>query len=302
MSTVAVLGATGFVGSHVVSALERRGVAVRPVRAPRVATSARQVQALRAELDRGDVAAALADLRDALAGCQAVVNAAGVATATGEGDDLYGANALLAAMVARAAPADARVVHVSSAAVQGRRPILDESEQGEPFSPYSDAKALGEQTFLAERPDGVCYRPTSVHGPGRAVTARLAKLLNSPACSVAGAGDAPTPQVLVDNVADAAAFLAVTHHVPPRVVLHPWEGMTVAGLARVLGGREPRHVPERLARRIVELASAGGTRHARVAGEARRLEMLWFGQPQEQGWLTGRWNAPQGMEKWKELP
>ncbi|MCD4523762.1 NAD(P)-dependent oxidoreductase [Nocardioides sp. cx-173] len=299
---MAVLGATGFLGSAVVEALDRHGAVTQRVRAPRLSTSARGEALVRGELQRFDLVHEIESLRHLLADCSVVVNAAGLATATAGGNDaLVGADALLPAAVAVAAPPHARLVHVSSAAVQGRRAVLDESTEMEPFSPYSAAKAWAEDLVRARAGDTVCFRPTSVHGPGRAVTRTLALALRSPAASVAGRGDRPTPQVLVTNVADAIAHVATTDEKPPPVVLQPWEGLTTAGLVRVLGDREPRHVPEALAQRILALGFRAGTRSGRVAGLTRRLEMMWFGQRQAPGWLDTRWRPPYGHDAWKEL-
>lgn len=299
---VGVLGAGGFVGAAVVDALGQRGATVRPLSAPRLSTSARDVGRLRAELRDPVLLRQIDALRSDLADCAVVVNAAGLATATAGGHDaLIGADALLPAVVGVAASSRARVVHVSSAAVQGRRDVLDESFETEPFSPYSAAKAWGEVLVRERAGDTVCFRPTSVHGRGRAVTRTLARALRSPAASVAGEGDRPTPQVLVANVADAIAFVATTDQRPPPIVLQPWEGLTTSDLVRLLGGREPRHIPEPVARAAV----ASGYRIAhwsgRSAGVARRLDMMWFGQRQQPGWLDARWRPPYGHEAWKEI-
>ena len=299
---VGVLGANGFVGAAVVDALERRGAVVTRVQAPRLTSRARAPRDLRADLQDSVVVREVEALRRDLANCSVVVNAAGVATATALGHDtLFGADALLPAVVAGATSGGARLVHVSSAAVQGRREVLDESSETAPFSPYSAAKSVGE-ILVAER-DGetVCFRPTSVHGRDRAVTRTLARALRSPVASVAGEGDRPTPQVLVGNVADAIAHVATTLEVPPPVVLQPWEGLTTAGLVRLLGGREPRHLPDAMARAAVATAFRVGRRSGGAAGVARRMEMLWFGQRQELGWLDNRWRPPFGHEAWKEL-
>lgn len=299
---VAILGATGFIGSAVVEALDHRGAVTKLVPAPRLSTSARDAARLRAELQRPDLMQDVERLRHDLADCSVVVNAAGLATATAGGNDaLVGADALLPGVVATAAPPDARLVHVSSAAVQGRRDVLDESTQTEPFSPYSASKAWGEALARDRAGDTVCFRPTSVHGPGRAVTQTLSRALRSPFASVAGIGDRPTPQVLVANVADAVAYVATTDQRPPPVVLHPWEGLTTAGLVRLLGRREPRHIPESLAGAVVASGYRVGQRSGAASGFARRLDMMWFGQPQEPGWLETRWRPPHGHDAWKEL-
>lgn len=298
---VALLGASGFVGSEVKRALERRGATVVAVESPRLTTSARDLATLTTELESPDVTARSGEFAVTFDGCDAVVNAAGVAVATGGGDALFGANALLPAVVARAVPAGARFVHISSAAVQGRRARLDESTELEPFSPYSASKALGERLTAQERPGAVVYRPTSVQGAGRPVTQSLVRVLSSPAASVAGRGEDPTPQVLVGNVADAVAFLALTTEEPPRVVLHPWEGLTTSELVSVVGGREPFHVPRIVAKMLVTLGHLVGRWSGAVAGVVRRVEMLWFGQLQGTSWLDNRWTPVHGPEKWKEL-
>lgn len=301
MRRVAVLGASGFVGTAVCAALVRRGADVHPVTAPRLRTSARTVPSLRAEV--ASHAAAAADLAAGLGPVDVVVNAAGVAdAASGDADLLFGANALLPGVLASSldrVDAGVRLVHVSSAAVQGRSRRLDESPAVAPFSPYSESKALAEQ-LLSGRERTVMFRPTSVHGSDRTVTQTLARFLASPLASVAGAGDAPTPQVLVDNVADAVAFVALTDQATPFVVLQPAEGLTTAALVREVGGREPRHVPTSVARPLVSAMMLVGRHSGRAAGIGRRLEMLWFGQDQVDGWLVGAgWRPVAGPEVWR---
>lgn len=301
MKRVLVLGATGFVGRHVVGALSMRGAEVVAVPAPRVRTRARSLEELRDELETSDIQAVVSELRLRLARSDVVVNAAGVADATGSGDVLFGADALLPGLVARAAPPAARVVHVSSSAVQGRRPMLDETEEYAPFSDYSTAKMLGEQLAREERSSVVIFRPTSVQGPERRVTRQLARIASSPLSCVAGGNPRATPQVLAENVADAIAYVALTPDVPPPVVLQPWEGLTTTSLLTSLGARSPLHIPNVIARLVLGVLFLVGSRRSKVAGIARRVEMLWFGQDQEPGWLTGRWTAPLGTERWKEI-
>jgi UDP-glucose 4-epimerase len=299
--TVAIVGASGFIGDAVAGALRARGADVVEVSAPRITTSARSLAALRAELISPEVLGAVDRLRRDLGEAHQVVNAAGISAATSGFDDaLVGADALLPAVVECARPHGARLVHVSSAAVQGRRDLLDETWDVQPFSPYSTTKAWGEQ-LLRGTTDTVVFRPTSVHGVGRPVTRSLVRLLSSRWASVAGKGDRPTPQVLVENVGDALAEVALTTDAPPSVVLQPAEGLTTSELVRLVGGREPAHVPVPVARGLVRVAILAGYFAGAAAATGRRIEMLWFGQRQGPSWLDGRWQAPVGLDGWRRL-
>ena len=131
------------------------------------------------------------------------MNAAGLVSPDSAADDaLFGANVLLPLVILRAAERAqaARVIHLSSAAVQGRRGVLDESAATSPFSPYSRSKALGEAALLSyvakvagvQSPEVVIVRATSVQGVGRATTRQLRRLARSPMASVARPGDRPT--------------------------------------------------------------------------------------------------------------
>jgi hypothetical protein len=87
------------------------------------------------------------------------------------------------------------------------------------------------------------------------------------------------------------------------VVAHPSEGVTTAGLLRDLsGGREPSKLPKTLPRSLVRSAKLLGRWHAPTAANARRMEMLWFGQRQAESWLTSSgFHPPAGSGAWKTL-
>ena len=268
--------------------------------APRLRSGSNEAASLVAEAKAAT--AETATLSAAIAGADVVINAAGVADAVSDqAAAMMGANALLPRVVREAtvAAGSHRYVHISSAAVQGRRDPIDETLTVEPFSLYTRSKALGEQT-LAGCPETVIFRPTSVHGVERSVSRSVARLARSPLASVAGDGSSPTPQVLVENVASAVAFVALHEGIVPPVVLQPWEGLTAATLIQVLGGRRARRVPKSVARASVSVLRRVPS--AKVAANVRRLEMLWFGQGQVDGWLsTTDWRAPSGILVWHEL-
>ena len=305
-SRVVLVGSTGFVGSAVAAALAQTSEVV-PVSAPRLTSGARTVDEVRQAAAAQH--AVRADLSRQFAGADVVVNAAGDPDASSRDHDvLFGANALLPAVLMAAATdaGVARFVHVSSAVVQNDRPLLDASEGMDAFSPYSASKVVGERALRAARTPGctvVRYRPPSVHAQGRRVTTMIARIASSPAATVARPGHQPTPQALLPNVASAVAFLATTEQVPPAVVHHPSEGVTVTALMTDLsGGRSPRRLPRTLARTVVAAAKLVGRVHRPTAANARRLELLWLGQAQAPSWLTeAGWSAPVGREGWRAL-
>lgn len=293
-----VVGATGFIGSAVRAALVGRGAEVRTVRAPRLSADGSDVRSLlsaAAALDAERV-----ELAAGFAGADVVINAAGLATpGAGDSPELRGANALLPLLVADAADASGvrRFVHLSSAAVQGHRPFLDESSHVEPFSAYSRAKALGEQA-LSARPAGtssvVTVRATSVQGPGRTTTAKLARLAASPLASVAAPGTAPSPVSSVDALVDFVLRVAEHRGPVPAVVLQPWEQASVASVLEAAGGRRPARLPAWLCRAALRAGYAvSSLAGERLHGPLRRVEMMWFGQRQEPGWAESTGNVPE---------
>lgn len=288
--TWAVVGASGFVGTAVLKALNEAGREARPVRAPRVRSWAEAPSEVLAE---AALQTAVVDrLAQELKGSTVVVNAAGAATPrSAASPNLTGANALLPVLIARACAAAgvSRLVHLSSAAVQGHRPVLDESPDTAPFSPYSRSKALGEQALgliPSGPPEIVSVRATSVQGIERPTTAALARLAASPLASVASPGTAPSPVSSVDSLAELV--LAVGRHdgPVPRIVLQPWEGMTVRTVLEATGGT-PLVLPAPVCRLVLRTGYAvSGLMRERLHGSIRRIELMWFGQDQLAGWTA----------------
>ncbi|PPB50690.1 epimerase [Arthrobacter pityocampae] len=291
-----VLGGSGFVGSAVLRALDAAGLDAHALPAPRLATAAATPAALLAAADATDTAG----LATAFAGFDVVVNAAGLATPSApDGAALLGANALLPAVVVRAASAAGarRVIHLSSAAVQGRTGLLDETGTVRPFSAYSRSKALGEQALAlaaAREPSlsVVTVRATSVQGEGRPTTAALARLARSPLASVASPGTARSPITSVDSLADLVLALGRYDGALPPRVLQPWEGLTVRTVLEAAGGH-PRTLPAALCRAAVRGGYAlSSLVRGRLDGHVRRVELMWFGQDQVTGWVTDQGLVP----------
>lgn len=287
---VAVVGASGFIGSHIVEAFERAGHEVVRVIAPRLFADTRTAVEL-AEL--ASTSAEVSAMARKLQSCDVVLNAAGIANATSTDlSAVIGANALLPSVVLHAASQAGvkRVVHISSASVQGAA-SLDERPTYDARSAYTWSKALGEQALLAKQglgPTLSIYRPTSVHGPGRPVTERVVVIARSRLVAVAAPGADPTPQIHVLNVARAALLLAVHDGPVPTIVLHPWEGHTTSSFLETLrGGRSVRQLPRGLARLLVCAAYVvASVSRGRLWPHARRLDLILFGQAQNADWLA----------------
>jgi nucleoside-diphosphate-sugar epimerase len=169
MDSVAVAGAAGFIGSHVVERLREEGLDV--VCLDRPGADLGWARALGAR-------SALVDLRDGRAGAEALAGARLVVNATGLFDlgasprALEEANVEVTRAVAGAArrAGARRLVHLSSVAVYGLPARAPLGEEG-PFRPrnaYERSKLAGERAAIAEHGsclEVVALRPTLVYGP-----------------------------------------------------------------------------------------------------------------------------------------
>jgi nucleoside-diphosphate-sugar epimerase len=144
---IAVTGASGFIGQHVVADFAARGEQVIPIRRPfepRV-------------------------LAGQFAGAAAVVHLAGLISAPGE-RDFIAANVDATRIVAEAArDARVRMVHISSLAAGGPAPAgapRSENDPPHPITPYGRSKLAGERV-LAETTGlrWIVLRPGVVYGP-----------------------------------------------------------------------------------------------------------------------------------------
>jgi nucleoside-diphosphate-sugar epimerase len=247
-----------------------------------------------------------ANVAEQLRGADVVINAAGRAQpASGDLGDLFDANAVLPGVLATIT-ADAgvrRLVHVSTAAVQGRRDPLDETAAVAPFSPYSRSKVAGEDILarLTRRPPEVTlYRPTSVQGMGRPMTRRVLEVVRRGRFVVPGNGDVPIPLCLIENVA-AGILHAAAMKDSFAVVLQPWEGVTPRLLLESIG-LHPRFVP--VPKKAVNAAVGAALRSnaPRLMAPARRAEMLLLGQRQVTSALEAAgFQPPVGLEGYRRL-
>lgn len=206
--TVAVIGASGFIGCRTVESLHLGGLAaVRPV----VRTYASLARVSRFDLDWR-----VADARDrralaaALAGCDAAVYAVA-------GDP---ATILTTSQTAYLAAADAgvrRLVYLSSAAVHGQDPDPG-TDEATPLShrqplPYNRAKVQAERALRRLRDRGrvelVVLRPGIVFGPRSRWTGGLADALLAGTAYLVEGGRGICNHTYVDNLVHAI-WLAAT--------------------------------------------------------------------------------------------
>lgn len=233
-AVVAVTGATGFVGPHLVRALARRGWTVRLL--VRRWSPLPDLAGVQAELVLGDLAdeKALGELVD---GAEAVVHAAGLIKARTEAD-FMAVNRDGTARLSRLAPV-ARFLLLSSLAA--REPGL---------SAYAASKRAAEEVLKARSGPWLAVRAPAVYGPGDRETLAYFKTVDR--------GWAPRPLVegarlSLIHVADLADGLvrALESDLPPSVYeiddghpgAHDYDDMArAAGLALNGGalGRTPR--------------------------------------------------------------
>lgn len=188
---VAVTGATGFLGRHLVRALAQDGWT------PRVLVRRDPIHPLWRDFDVQVVAG---DLRTPGAlerlgrDAEVVIHVAGLIKAPSLGgfNAVNRDGALAAARAAR--EANARFVLVSSYAA--REPAL---------SNYAASKRAGEDAVMADSPDALIVRPPAIYGPGDTETLEVFKLAaSSPVLPVLS----PSARVAMIHVHDAAAQLA----------------------------------------------------------------------------------------------
>jgi len=222
--TVAVTGATGFIGRHLAAALAARGVAVTAIVRPgsRHAPPP-DVRVVRAPLDE-------TALRNAFAGADAVVHLAGVVAAV-DARTFMAVNTEGTRAVARAArDAGARLIHVSSLAAAGPAAASAphrEDDPPRPITPYGVSKLESER--LVEATEGLRWlilRPGVVYGPTDRAVLPLFRAAGRGVMPLVGRPDAAYTFIHVDDVVrtivsavertDAAGTVFVGHPTPVR--------------------------------------------------------------------------------------
>lgn len=279
MMRVAVTGATGFVGSHVIRHLTAAGHQVRILarRMPITAlTPDRPLEVVLGDLDDQPA------LHRLVSGVDAVIHVAGVIkarhTVTFHKVNVEGTRHLAAAL-ANESP-DLRVIHVSSLAA--REPSL---------SPYCASKRGGEEAIQAlPRPARLTIlRPPAVYGPG---DTEIFPLFKAAALGVCAYPAARRGQLSLIHGTDlAAAIVAAVETTLPDPVYelddghaggYAWSEIG-AGLSAALA-RPVRMI--RLPRPVLTAIAVGVEAHRRVAGSLTALALAKVPELYHADWVA----------------
>jgi len=196
---IALVGGTGFLGTHLAQELLARGARLRIAgRHPEKAFAIKplgnlgQVQVVAADVTKPHT------VRVALTGVDAVVNLVGAFT--GNLDAVQGAGAGQIAAIARDAGAQA-FVHVSAIGADAASPVA-----------YARTKAAGEVAVLAAFPDAVVVRPSILFGSDDHFLTMFAGLMRMPVLPVF-APEAKLQPLDVDDAARAIGNVLAAHWV-----------------------------------------------------------------------------------------
>jgi uncharacterized protein YbjT (DUF2867 family) len=239
---VAVTGATGFVGRHLVDTLRRRGHAVRAlVRDP---ARARWLAACGAELVHGDVCDP-SSLLPLAQGADVAIHLVGI---IGErGRQTFGAvhvGGTEAALGAARAAGLRRFVHMSAVGARATPGA----------TPYHRTKWQAEELVRGSGLRHVIFRPSIINGPENVPIRTLARLHRwLPAVPVFGDGRFPMQPVWIDDVALAFALAAEREDLTGTFEIGGLEVLTYEEFVRAIGRasghpRPPVHVPLLLVR------------------------------------------------------
>ena len=285
---IALTGATGFIGNHLLHALSRRGCRVRVLLRSPAALPPDCTNAVIGDLNRPINMAA------ALAGVDTVIHSAGLApTMTGSPDeDFRRLNTAATGNLAQAAQHAGvrRFIYLSSLRAQAdvsARDILTEDLQPNPTDAYGRSKLAAEQELSQRDLDWVALRLALVFGPGvRGNVARLVDLARTPWLLPFGALRAKRSLLALDNLVAAVETVIATPQVlrRPLIVADP-EPLSIAQMITAMRAG--------LGRRRGLIPVPGNILHAgfRVVGRGelyRRLAEPLVGDPArllELGWV-----------------
>ncbi|PYP29850.1 MAG: hypothetical protein DMD49_12320 [Gemmatimonadetes bacterium] len=263
---VAVTGATGFVGRHVVDQLSRRGHTVRGL--ARTARGARLLAARGADAVPGELADSTA-LHTLLRGADAAVHLVGIIVESGGSGGTFAAvhaDGTRRVLEAARDMGVRRMVHMSAV---GARP--DPSA-----TPYHRTKWQAEEFVRSSGLRAAIFRPSLINGPENAPVRTLARAHRwSPVVPVFGDGRFPTQPVWIEDVALAFALAVERPDLVGTFELGGPDVLTFEEFVRAIGraSGHPRpliHVPLGVVRLAARLSNPLG-RAAPITSDQLRM-------------------------------
>ena len=248
---IALTGATGFIGRHLLRELPKRGYRLRVLLRRPSQTAMDSASAVVGDLARPQ------NMSAALAGVDAIIHSAGIAHAmSGRPEDDYRIlNTEATIGLARAAERAGvkRFVFLSSIRAQtgpAAEDVLTENLEPRPTDPYGKSKLAAEQGLDQLGIDWVALRPVLVYGPDvQSNMATFVRLARSPYPLPLASLEARRSLLSVDNLVDAVdAVLTATTPLRRPFIVADAERLTVPEMItamRAAIGRRPglMHVP-----------------------------------------------------------
>jgi nucleoside-diphosphate-sugar epimerase len=270
MATVAVTGASGFIGAALAERLRADGDEVIGID-------------LVGEPDRRADVADPASIVAALAGADAVVHAAAIVAERGRMEDFVRVNVRGTRNVLDAAGSRRAVVLASVAGwgYEFRRDLAEDSPPRPCGLPYVDTKGAAET--LALRRGATVIRPGDVYGPRSGPwVIRPLEMIQAGRFFLPRPGDGVMTPVFVDDLVDAIVRALREPRAAGRAYT-VWDGspVTAREYFETLGGRPVRTLPAPLLKAAARALGAGPsavtfvTRHAAYPNARARRELGW---------------------------
>ncbi len=288
MRRIAVTGATGFIGRHLVARLIRSGDEVRAIVRP----GSRALDRAPLPPEAGVIRAALdeASLRDAFHGVDIVVHLAGVVSTVREqvfrDVNVEGTRAVAAATKR----ADAHLVNISSLAAAGPAPASAPRTEADPPAPitaYGRSKLDGEGAIAAVASlHWTVLRPAIVYGPGDRAFLPLFEAAARGVMPLVGRASATYSVIHVDDLVGAIAAAVERRPEGDTIFVahsHPASTRELSESVRDAVGRATITIPVPMS--LTRLAAWAGDVSGALTGRPQVINSRRFAEMSAEGFV-----------------